>query len=138
MMCFDALENEYNKIISGSSFIIKYNIFLFQLKGFIVIHLMTSCFDVAMSTCRMSKERQSYMQPVNTPVIKVTKLYDSFVTKDQEQCIIRCFSEPDCFYLSQNSAGSNCTLYSRGSTILNASGLLTLAVHYKFVKVSNL
>ena len=94
------------------------------------------CFDVAMSKCQVVKERTSQMHQLNTGVLKASKMYSTTVRR-ASQCSAQCLNEPNCFYITRDTAGTNCTLYTSGSISYDVSRLLTYAVQFKDLRVSN-
>ena len=95
---------------------------------------MIICFDYAIATCEVSRERTSRMKKLNTDLLKASKMY-SIPTRIAMQCSIQCLSEPNCIYITQNAAGTNCTLYTDGSTNYIVSELLTFVVQFKTIQV---
>ena len=62
-------------------------------------------------------------------------MYNFVVTRGPLQCSTQCLSESDCFSFTLNAGGTNCALFSKGTTIYDFTGLLTYAVQEKRIKV---
>ena len=103
--------------------------------GFLAIYAIICRFDVTMPTCQVSKERTSQMQQLNSGKLSASKMY-TIVIKKASHCSAQCLRETDCIYLTRNTDGTNCTLYTSGSTSFDVSQLLTYAVLFKDVKVT--
>ena len=56
-------------------------------------------------------------------------------TRKAMQCSAQCLSEPDCMYITRNTAETTCTLYTAGSTNYVVSELLTFGVQFKTIQV---
>ena len=100
----------------------------------IVIQLVVCCFDIAMLTCQGGKQRSSIMKQLNVGVLKASKI-SNIVASTASHCSMLCLNEPGCIYVTRNAAGTNCTLYTRGSTIYDVRAFLTFGMEYKNVKV---
>ena len=59
----------------------------------------------------------------------------SFPTRIALQCSTQCLSEPDCIYITRNAAGTDCALYTVGSTNYVVNALLTFVVQFKIIQV---
>ena len=56
-------------------------------------------------------------------------------TRKAMQCSVQCLSEPDCFYITRNTAETTCTLSTTGSTNYVVSDLLIFGVQFKTIQV---
>ena len=92
------------------------------------------CFDAAIATCEVSRERTSQMKKLNTDLLKASKMY-SIPTKIALHCSAQCLNEPDCIYITRNDAETNCTLYTTGSTNYVVSEFVTFVVQFKTIQV---